>query len=129
VETGAHLISSIEEIEMNNQRIFTLEAIGLAKRDLLLLKSICVLSLGRANVYTFAMAGVPADLYVADADDVESLSQWKAASAKLSAPTLFISWEPAAVLRSCVVPRPVIGSWVLAMLDKITANELSEVVN
>jgi hypothetical protein len=104
------------------KRQFEVLAVGVPERELRILRTVALLSQGRACAYTLADGARrdDPDILAVDGESGAALAA-RAANGRWSAtPTLFLGKGDASCPRSVVVPRPLVPLRVLAALQDVT---------
>jgi len=94
---------------------------GFPERDQVILKRLFELTRHRQRTYeiTAENGRGSAHLCLVDFDDADALTAWSAAEHHRGRPVLMVSAEPAKVSGYPVLPRPIVSSRLLSMLDEL----------
>jgi twitching motility two-component system response regulator PilG len=101
-------------------RTLRIAMLGLKATEQSALRSVCVLSAHSSRPFSHAIsAGEPADIYVVDATDPDTVSRWSEAHDLTHHDVVLVDPPEGPRISSNVLRRPLLASRLLAMLDDV----------
>ncbi len=111
---------------MSDKKSFKVALIGIPENERSVLRNIFKLSLYRPHTYSFAAAGEPIQILMADAENPEAMAEWRSfklpeADASSSAPllTVMVTRDQLPNQQPYSIRRPFVATRVLAVLDQV----------
>lgn len=114
---------------MNSKKTFTLVALGISDVEMRMVRSLCLVSSGRARSYTVIedRQAANADLWVVDAGMRSAMEMLQKLRLRRHVPVVLIAANGAESQEAYVLRRPIAPSRLLGMLDALVTRELAYV--
>ncbi len=108
---------------MSSKKTYAVATIGIPDNERHVLVNIFKLSLHRTHAYTLATdPGISPEILLVDADDPQSMIQWKASRERL--PAILVTKDKSSDIHAYCIRRPFVATRVLGTLDQVALKEL-----